>query len=168
MSNDWAWADEILQQYQAEFKPEATQFVRTDGMADGEYGVEIVKCELTQLTSTGEPIHRITMKIIDGPGNHGCLTEKTTFFRNSVGINILGAELKLLGVQVDEWKTKNIGLAQGFSESGPTLKGVHATVRKRSSTAKDGKVYHNINFISLRARPVELGDAAEPDDNPFG
>jgi hypothetical protein len=108
------------------------------------------------------------MKIIDGPGNHGCLTEKTTFFRNSVGINILGAELKLLGVQVDEWKTKNIGLAQGFSESGPTLKGVHATVRKRSSTAKDGKVYHNINFISLRARPVELGDAAEPDDNPFG
>lgn len=168
MSNDWAWADEILAQYQAEFKPEATQFVRTDGMADGEYGVEIVKAELTQLTTTGEPIHRITLKLLDGPSSVGCVTEKTTFFRNSTSINILGAELKLLGVQVDEWKTKNIGLAQGFSESAPSLRGVHATVRKRSTVAKDGKVYHNINFTSLRARPVELGDAAELGDNPFG
>lgn len=169
--SDWAWADEIMAQFGAEFDPNKSTFLKVDQMSDGEYGVAIVKAELTQLQTTGEPIFRITMRIEDGADHVGALVEKTTFFRNQVSVNILGAELKLLGIPTGEWKARGIGLAQGFSECSSALVGLGASVRKRTAPGKDGKSYHNLNITGLRAR---TSDAAEPaqaapdiDDNPF-
>lgn len=103
------------------------------------------------------------MKIVDGPSHVGSLVEKTTFFRNQVSVNILGAELKLLGIPTDQWKARNISLAKGFSEAAAALAGMSVNVRKRTTPGKDGKSYHNISLIGLR-----VGDAAEPEnDNPF-
>lgn len=165
--NPWAWADDLIAQFNDQFDPNKSSFVKLDSMADGEYGVAIVKAELTQLQTTGEPIFRITMRIEDGHEHIGSLVEKTTFFRNQVSVNILGSELKLLGIPTDQWKARGISLAQGFSESATALVGLGASIRKRTSPGKDGKSYHNINITGLRQR---LGDAAEPDvvgDNPF-
>ncbi len=165
--NPWAWADDLIAQFGAEFDPNKSTFLKLDQMGDGEYGVQIVKAELTQLQTTGEPIFRITMRIEDGHEHIGSLIEKTTFFRNQVSVNILGSELKLLGIPTDQWRARGIGLAQGFSESATALQGLGCSIRKRTSPGKDGKSYHNINITGLRQR---LGDAAEPDsigDNPF-
>lgn len=162
-ANDYAWADDIIAQFGQDFNPNSSSFVKADQLNDGEYGCSITKAELTQLQSTGEPIYRITMKIVDGPSHVGSLVEKTTFFRNQVSVNILGAELKLLGIPTDQWKARNISLAKGFSEAAAALAGMSVNVRKRTTPGKDGKSYHNISLIGLR-----VGDAAEPEnDNPF-
>jgi hypothetical protein len=166
--SDYAWADEIMAQFNKDFNPSTTSFIKIDQLSDGEYGVYITKAELTQLQSTGEPIYRITFRIEEGPSHVNSLVEKVTFFRNQVSVNILGAELKLLGIPTDQWQQRGISLARGFSESSPALVNLGATIRKRTSQAKDGKTYHNINITGLRQRNV--GDAAEPDtvdDNPF-
>lgn len=166
---DYSWADDIIAQFGQDFNPNSSSFVKPDQMADGEYGVAITKAELTQLQSTGEPIYRITMKIEEGPGHIGSLVEKVTFFRNQVSVNILGAELKLLGIPTDQWKTRNISLARGFAEAATALVNLGATMRKRTTQAKDGKSYHNLNLAGLRQR-ANVGDASEPEtieDNPF-
>lgn len=162
-TNDYAWADDIIAQFGNDFNPQSNAFTKPDQMADGEYGCSITKAELTQLQSTGEPIYRITLKIVDGPSHVGSLVEKTTFFRNQVSVNILGAELKLLGIPTDQWKPRGISLAKGFSEAATALVGMSVNIRKRTTPGKDGKSYHNLSILGLR-----VGDAAEPgDDNPF-
>lgn len=165
---DYSWADDIIAQFGNDFNPNSNSYVKADQLADGEYGCYVTKAELTQLQSTGEPIYRITLKIEEGPGHIGSFLEKATFFRNQVSVNILGAELKLIGIPTDQWKTRGISLAKGFAEAATALVNVGVTIRKRTTTGKDGKSYHNVNITGLRQR--NLGDAAEPDgieDNPF-
>jgi len=168
MSQDqpsYDWVDDLINTFGEEFDPSSNRKLQPESMTDGEYTLQVVDAQLDRIASTGAAVLRWTLKVLDGPSCKDAQVEKVNFFASQAGVNALGADLQLLGINCREWREKNIPLGRGIVEALPRLIGVVYVGRKRTSTnSTNGKVYHNINVLSVKKTAAE---ASNSEGTPF-
>lgn len=159
MSNDqpdYGWVDDLINNFGEDFDPTSNRKLQLESLQDGDYQVQVVDCQLDRIQSTGAAILRWSLKVLEGPSCEGAVVEKVNFFASQAGVNALGSDLQLLGINCREWKEKGIPLGRGIVESLPRLMGVIFVGRKRTSQNQtNGKVYHNLNVLSVKKAASE-------------
>lgn len=162
MSQDqpnYDWVDDLINNFGEEFDPTSNRKLQLESLQDGEYTVQVVDANLDRIQSTGAAVLRWTLKVLEGPSCQNSLVEKVNFFASQAGVNALGADLQILGINCKEWKEKGIPLGRGIVESLPKLIGVVFVGRKRTSTNQtNGKVYHNLNVLSVKKAAADKTD----------
>lgn len=166
MSQDqpnYDWVDDLINNFGDEFDPTSNRKLNLESLTDGEYEVSVVDAQLDRIQSTGAAVLRWTLKILEGPSCKGSMVEKVNFFASQPGVNALGADLQILGIDCKAWKDKGIPLGRGIVESLPRLPGVVFVGRKRTSTNQNnGKVYHNLNVLSVKKSAAEVSNDGTP------
>lgn len=154
MSTDqpnYDWVDDLINSFGEEFDPTSNRKLQLESLTDGEYTCQVIDANLDKIQSTGAAVLRWTLKVLEGPSCQGSQVEKVNFFASQAGVNALGADLQMLGIDCKSWKDKGIPLGRGIVESLPKLIGVVFVARKRTSTNQsNGKVYHNLNVLSVK------------------
>ena len=123
-----------------------------ENLHDGTYTFRVLSAELTQTQKTGEDILRWVYEVISGLDHTGSKVESVNFFRSQMAVNLLGADLALLGLPTSTWTVaNNKPFSKMLRESLPGLIGVTFTASKVSTT-KDtpngAKTYHNLRIKS--------------------
>jgi len=133
-----------------------------EGLPDGEHVFTIQTADVTTVTTRdGQtvPVVRWLYRTTDGRS-----IEMTTWLRDARSINLLGAELGILGVPVREWKKAN---GKPFSKMLPDAVSLLPGVAFRgvkTTNDKGLRVYHNLKIVSV----VDTGNMPMPMDKlPF-
>jgi len=92
---DYSWVDDLIGSMEDEFNPSTK--VNADQLEDGSYVFKVENMELEKIESTGTPIVRWTLKVLEGPSCVDSIVERTSYFGKPVALNILGSDLTLLG-----------------------------------------------------------------------
>ena len=162
MSTDqpsYDWVDDLINNFGDDFDPTSNRKLQLESLQDGEYVVQVVDANLDRIQSTGAAVLRWTLKILEGASCQNALVEKVNFFASQAGVNALGADLQILGINCKAWKDQGIPLGRGIVESLPKLIGVVFVGRKRTSTNQtNGKVYHNLNVLSVKMAAKQTND----------
>lgn len=162
MSTDqpsYDWVDDLINNFGDDFDPTSNRKLQLESLQDGEYTVQVVDANLDRIQSTGAAVLRWTLKILEGASCQNALVEKVNFFASQAGVNALGADLQILGINCKAWKDQGIPLGRGIVESLPKLIGVVFVGRKRTSTNQtNGKVYHNLNVLSVKKAAKQTND----------
>lgn len=146
--HDYSWVDDVIGVMADDFNPEVK--VNPDALDDGDYTFKVQDMELTRIESSGTPIVRWTLKVVDGPSCIDSIVERTSYFAQPIALNILGQDLVLLGSMSREWRKAGIPLPQLLVGAVSNTIGKTFRGRKRQSVnAKNGKTYHNINVVSV-------------------
>ena len=168
MSNDqpnYDWVDDLINGFSEEFDPTSNRKLNLESLSDGEYTLQVIDANLDRVQSTGAAVLRWILKVIDGASCQGAMVEKVNFFSSQAGVNALGADLSMLGVNCKEWKAKGIPLGRGIVEALPSLRGVVFVGRKRTSVNQtSGKTYHNLNVLSVKKA---ASSTTEEQETPF-
>jgi hypothetical protein len=158
-SASYDWVDDLINNFSEEFDPTSNRKLQLESLQDGEYTVQVVDANLDRIQSTGAAVLRWTLKILEGSSCQNGLVEKVNFFASQAGVNALGADLQILGINCKAWKDQGIPLGRGIVESLPKLIGVVFVGRKRTSTNQtNGKVYHNLNVLSVKKSAKQAND----------
>ena len=153
------WVDDLLNNFGDDFDPTSNRKLQLESLQDGEYTVQVMDANLDRIQSTGAAVLRWTLKILEGASCQNALVEKVNFFASQAGVNALGADLQILGINCKAWKDQGIPLGRGIVESLPKLIGVVFVGRKRTSTNQtNGKVYHNLNVLSVKKAAKQTND----------
>lgn len=148
MANDYSWVDELVGGMEDEFNPEVK--VGADSLDDGEYEFKIQDMELTRIESSGTPIVRWTLKVLNGPSCVDSTVERTSYFSKPISLNILGSDLVLLGAMPRDWKKAGTPLPQLLISAVSNCIGKSFKGRKKANVNQaNGKTYHNISVVSL-------------------
>lgn len=152
MSEDnFDWVSDLIDTFDADFEPQTNRKMNLESLTDGDYTCQVMSMELDRIQSTGSAILRWILKVVEGPSCQGCTIEKVNFFSSQPGVNALGADLQLLGIDCKGWKAAGIPLSRGLIDAMPRLKGVVFVGRKKASSNQNtGKVYHNLNVLSVK------------------
>ena len=150
-------------QYDNGYNPQDTGRTQNlDALADGAYTFEVLSAELATTEKTGEDILRWKYKVVSGHSLVGGVIEHVNFFRSQQAVNLLGADLMLLGIPTQTWTVAN---GKPFSKMLrqwlPEMKGMLFNANKVTVT-KDGRQYHN-----LRIRGLASDIAPMPENMPF-
>lgn len=159
MANDYSWVDDLLDGMADEFDPSTK--VNADQLEDGAYVFKIENMELEKIESTGAPIVRWTLNVLEGPSCVGATVERTSYFAKPIALNILGSDLVLLGSIDKDWKKANIPL--GKLLVGAVAKSIGKVFNGRKKTnvnQSTGKTYHNISVSSLKKTSNEDAEEA--------
>ena len=154
----------MLDQFDGDFLPIVPgRTAGVDTLPDGDYILEVVSAELTTTRHTGDDIVRWAYKVLHGGVPQGSIFESVTFLRGQDSANRLGSDLMLMGVATNEWTAASgKPFSKMLPQTLPTLKGVKLKVSKTSSTAKSGKMYHNLNINSRTTQAEMPVDADMP------
>jgi hypothetical protein len=156
---DYSWVDDLIGSMEDEFNPSTK--VNADQLEDGSYVFKVENMELEKIESTGTPIVRWTLKVLEGPSCVDSIVERTSYFGKPVALNILGSDLTLLGSLPRDWKKDNIPLAKLLVGAvGKTIGKVFNGRKRTNSNQQTGKTYHNISVVSLKK-------SEESDEAPF-
>lgn len=143
-----------LDEFDGGYNPQDTgRTLAVENLSDGEYTLRITAADLVKTERTGEDILRWHYQVVTGPSMTGSTIEAVNFFRSQMSVNLLGADLALLGLPTATWTVANgKPFSRMLRESLPGLVGVTFTASK-VTTRKDGqygaKTYHNLR---IRAR----------------
>jgi hypothetical protein len=162
--NNYDWVDDLIDGFAQEFDPTSNRKLNLESLSDGEYTLQVIDATLDRVQSTGAAVLRWTLKVMDGASCQGAMVEKVNFFSSQAGVNALGADLSMLGVDCKSWKANGIPLGRGIVDALPTLRGVVFVGRKRTSVNQSsGKTYHNLNVLSVK----KAASAADDEGTPF-
>lgn len=139
-----------LDEFDGGYNPSDTgRTLSVENLTDGEYTLRIAAADLVKTERTGEEILRWQYQVVAGPSMPGATIEAVNFFRSQMSVNLLGADLALLGLPTSSWTIANgKPFSRMLRESLPGLVGVTFTASK-VTTKKDARTYHNLR---IRAR----------------
>ena len=146
-----------LKSFDHEFVPEHAFRPDISTLSDGDYDFEIVNGDLTK-ANNGARILNLGVR-----ANGGMVVQRTYWLTDNRGMNELGADLMLLGIDVKKWGSGpgKTSIADALPAAVKKLPGLRFRGGKRTETGKDGKLYHKLYIGSLivSAKP---GTAAPP------
>jgi len=139
-----------LDEFDAGYDPSDTgRSLTLENLADGDYTLQIMSAELVTTERTGEQILRWVYSVQAGPSYVGGVIEAANFFRSQIAVNLLGADLALLGLPTHEWTVKNgKPFSRMLRECLPSLDNVVFTAAK-VTVERNGKTYHNLRVRGL-------------------
>ena len=153
-----------LQIFDSAFNPHGTRAKSASDLPDGEYEFEVVSCSLGKTTTTKETIFKQLLRV----SSDGELYERAILFKNSISVDILGAELLTLGYDVDLWVAPQRPFSREFPPIVPTMVGIRFRARKETVAGKDGKNYCNLKNVTPlpRVKPARSAQPAAPVEAP--
>lgn len=163
-----------LDQFDAEYNPSSMmRSLNVESLDDGNYIMRIEDAYLddVELRSGGTAhVLRWKLKVLEGESSVDCIVDNTTWL-NSTSINMLGADLFVLGFPSDKWTPDHgSSFSKGLTECVPNLKGVTFRCTKVTNE-RNGRVYHNLRIRGLAVQagkpmPVEPVKEFDADSTP--
>jgi len=158
-----------LDQFDKEYNPsDAGKPLTLESLEDGVYVLTVQSAALVKTERTGEDILRWMYRVVQGPSMVGSVVESVNFFRSQVSVNILGADLALLGLPTSTW---TVGNGKPFSkmmrESLPGLAGITFSAAKVTTDKGNGKVYHNLRIKTRVSGASPMPEQPIENDLPF-
>ena len=163
-----------LDQFDAEYNPSSMmRSLNVEALDDGNYIMRIEGAYLDDVElRSGQTAHvlRWKLKVLEGESSVDCVVDNTTWL-NSTSINMLGADLFVLGFPSDKWTPDHgSSFSKGLQECVPNLKGVTFRCSKVTNE-RNGRVYHNLRIRGLAAQagnpmPVDSAKVFEADSTP--
>lgn len=143
------WVEDLIDSMEENFTT-ATRMNLSD-VEDGKYKLKIVSAAIDKIPTTGNPIVRWELQFVGGD-HDGNTVERVSFLNNQVGLNILGADLVLLGCLDKDHHKSKVPLSKRIMGAlalagGKVFNGSKVT----SVNDKTGKTYHNLRVLSLKA-----------------
>jgi hypothetical protein len=168
MAHHDAYALKALEQFDQHFKAEGGFRPGPECLPDGEYDCEIISAILERTKNSGEPIVRMSIRVVSGP-KAGTVFDRGSLLGKQESADRFGAELVTLGIDADKW-TEAAG--RKFTQELPgaldRLAGRKFSAKKSTSdqTDKNGRPYQNFNITSLlsgKAMPSRAAAVAASD-----
>lgn len=136
----------IFDSFEDEFTPQKSGFrTRIEDLPVGDYDVSITSAAFDH--AGGKPILRMILQIIGGTD-----FEHVYWLERQEGVNSLGADLVVLGFNIDQEKKAGKKLAAIFATVQPRLTGIKFRAkkveRKDTRPEKKGVVYHDLKIIA--------------------
>lgn len=136
-----------FEQFDDQFDPFNTgRVANLEILPDGEYQFEVLAAVLDITPKTGTTLLRWRLKT-----SNGMVVEHTNFLTTQQNLNLLGADLLLLGIPTNTWTPANgKKFSVEFKKALPSLVGIRFAATK-TSTKRDTATYHNLRIKGLAA-----------------
>jgi len=146
-----------LDEFDNAYNPNDTGRTATlESLSDGDYQLMVQSAELTTTERTGEQILRWVYVVMSGPSGVGTVVESVNFFRSQVAVNLLGADLALLGLPTHEWTVANgKPFSRMLKQALPQLDNVTFSASK-VTVERNGKTYHNLRIRGRSTAPASM------------
>src|SRR5574343_258318 len=143
------WVEDLIDSMEEGFTT-STRMSLSD-VDDGKYKLKIVNAAIDKIPSSGNPIVRWELLFVGGPYD-GNTVERVSFLNNQVGLNILGADLVLLGCLDKDHNKSKEPLSKKIMGALASAQGKVFNASKTTSVSeKNGKTYHNFRVLGLKA-----------------
>ena len=142
-----------LEQFDDVFCPPSGRKLDVDLVPNGQYEVEIGKAAIEETQKSGDTI--LKLPLIFRSGNiAGDYTEKPYFFRTHEQAELCGADLRVMGFDVENWtKANGRPLSQELPKAVARMPGLKLKVAKSSRDGQNGKVWHTLAIVERIGPP---------------
>lgn len=148
-ANATDWVEDLIDSMEENFST-STRMNLAD-VSDGKYKLKILSAAIDKIPTTGNPIVRWDLEFVGGDYD-GNTVERVSFLNNQVGLNILGADLVVLGCLEKDHSKSKVPLSKRIMGALATAQGkVFNASKVTSVNDKTGKTYHNLRVLSLKA-----------------